>query len=412
MVRTTCCVLGGGPAGMMLGLLLARAGVAVTVLEKHGDFLRDFRGDTVHPTTLSLLDELGLGAKFAELPQRRVDRLQIPLGPDGEFLTLSDFSQLRATYNYLAMVPQWDFLDLLADAGAQEPTFGLWMSTEATEFVREGGRVNGVRYRTGDGTTGEIRAAITVACDGRSSLARQLPELRLQDFSSPMDVWWFRLPRLPEDPAGIVGTVSTGMFTGLIDRGDYYQAALIIPKGADAAWRTRPIAELNQSLVELLPWLAGRELVRSWDEVKLLTVKLDRMRRWHVPGLLCIGDAAHAMSPVGGVGINLAIQDAVAAARHLAEPVRQGTLSRSHVAATQRRRWPTTVLLQSLQRAVHKNAVQPVLAGETDFSNALRLPLPLRAASRIPSMRRIPAYLLTYGAKRERPPTAALRRAG
>ncbi|RNL85734.1 FAD-dependent oxidoreductase [Halostreptopolyspora alba] len=409
MTRTTACVVGGGPAGMILGLLLARAGVDVTILEKHGDFLRDFRGDTVHPTTLALLDELGLGERFAQLPQRRVDRAQVPVGPEGEFLTLGDFTQLRTRYNYIAMVPQWDFLDLLASAGAREPTFHLRMSTEATSLIRERGRVNGVRYRTGDGETGEIRATITVACDGRDSLARELPELGLKDFSTPMDVWWFRIPRLPRDTEGIVAKMSNGRFTFLIDRGDYYQAASLIPKGTDAASRARPVEEFNRTLVDLLPWLAGRELLRDWDDVKLLSVKLDRMRRWHVPGLLCIGDAAHAMSPVGGVGINLAVQDAVAAARHLAAPLRDGTLGRANVAAIQRRRWPTTVLIQGLQRAIHRNVVGPALAGEIDFSDAARLPLPLRIAQRVPWARRIPPYLLAYGAMRERPPAAALR---
>ncbi len=395
---------------MVLGLLLARVGVEVTVLEKHGDFLRDFRGDTVHPTTMALLDELGLGEKFAQLPQRRVDRVQVPVGPEGQFLTLGDFTQLRTKYNYIAMVPQWDLLDLLASAGAQEPTFHLRMNTEATSLIRERGRVNGVRYRTSDGETGELRATITVACDGRDSLTRELPELGLQDFSTPMDVRWFRLPRLPHDTEGVVAKMSNGKFTFLIDRGDYYQAGSLIPKGTDAASRARPIEEFNRTLVDLLPWLAGRDLLQSWDEVKLLSVKLDRMRRWHVPGLLCIGDAAHAMSPVGGIGINLAVQDAVAAARHLAEPLRDGTLGRATVAAIQRRRWPTTVLIQGFQRAIHTKVVRPALAGEIDFSDAARLPLPLRVAQRVPWARRIPPYLLAYGAVRERPPAAALRR--
>lgn len=408
MVRTSCCVVGGGPDGMVLGLLLARCGVEVTVLEKHGDFLRDFRGDTVHPTTLSLLDELGLGEQFAALPQRRVQQVQFPLGPDGQFVTLGDFTQLRVRHNYIAMVPQWDFLNLLADAGAQEPTFTLRMDTEATSFIRERGRINGVQYRTSQSETGEIRAPITVACDGRSSIARAIPELRVQDFSAPMDVWWFRLPRHPEDPAGVVPTMRNGMFVLLIDRGDYFQAAAIIAKGTDAARRAEPIAQFNQLLVEQMPWLAGRELLGDWQELKLLDVRLDRMRRWHVPGLLCIGDAAHAMSPVGGIGINLAVQDAVAAARYLAPPLRRGRITRAAVAAVQRRRWATTVLIQRFQRMAHARVVQPALAGEIDTSTTASLPLALRAANRVPWIRGIPPYLLAYGALQERPPRAAL----
>lgn len=409
MERTSCCIIGGGPAGLVLGLLLARCGVAVTIVEKHGDFLRDFRGDTVHPATLSLLDDLGLGEKFARLPQRRVDRIQIPLGVEGNFFTLGDFSQLRTRYNYIAMVPQWHLLDLLADAGRQESSFRLWMNTEATDLIREAGRVNGLRYRANDGTVGEIRATITVACDGRDSLSREMPELGLREFPTPMDVWWFRLPRRPQDPAGAVATMSDQMMAFLIDRGDYFQTASLIAKGTDAAHRRRPIEEFHRSLIHLLPWLAGRELVCGWDEIKLLDVKLDRLRKWHVPGLLCIGDAAHAMSPVGGVGINLAVQDAVAAARHLAQPLRRGQLSRDDVAAVQRRRWPTTALIQGFQRVAHRKIVEPALAGSIDVNDPVRLPMPLIIVNRVPPMRRIPAYLLSYGALREQPPAAALR---
>lgn len=410
MTRTTCCIVGGGPAGMILGLLLARSGVRVTVLEKHQDFLRDFRGDTVHPTTLGLLDELGLAERFDALPQRKLETVRLPIGPGGEMVTLGDFTRLPIKYDYIALVPQWDLLDLLADAAEQEPTFDLWMNTEVVAPVRENGRINGVRYRTADGTEGEVRADITVACDGRDSFARRLPELSWQDFPTPMDVQWFRIPRHPTDPEGAVALIHEGSFTAMLDRGDYYQTASVIAKDTDARARAHPIEQFNRSLVERLPWLGdGRGLVGSWSDVKLLHVKLDRLRKWHLPGLLCIGDAAHAMSPVGGIGINLAVQDAVAAARNLAEPLRRGALGREHVARVQRRRMPTTMLIQGLQRTIHRNVVEPALRGEIDFGDRARLPYPLRILPHIPVLGAIPPYVLAFGAMRERPPRQALR---
>ncbi|GAB3685608.1 FAD-dependent oxidoreductase [Saccharopolyspora tripterygii] len=409
MERTTCCIVGGGPAGMVLGLLLARSGVEVTVLEKHGDFLRDFRGDTVHPTTLQLLDEIGLADRFEQIPQSRINKIQLPLGPDGDLFTVGDFSLLPIKRNYIAMVPQWDLLDMLAEEGKSEPGFALRMNTEATELIREGGRVRGVHYRTATGETGELRATITVACDGRKSFARELPELGLQDFPTPMDVRWFRLPRQPEDPEGLVGMLRKRAFQVLIDRRDYFQVASIIHKGSDSEGRSGPIEDFNAQLKQEIPWLGDRELVRSWDDVKLLHVTLDRLRKWHVPGLLCIGDAAHAMSPVGGIGINLAVQDAVATARHLAGPLREGRLRLRHVAAVQRRRWLTTVLIQGFQRIIHDNVVGPALRGEIDLGDSAKLPLPIRLISRLPFLRRVPPYLLAFGAVREHPPKAARR---
>jgi 2-polyprenyl-6-methoxyphenol hydroxylase-like FAD-dependent oxidoreductase len=411
--RTTCCVVGGGPAGMVLALLLARSGVDVTVLEKHGDFLRDFRGDTVHPSTLALLDDLGLGPRFAALPQRHVSTVQVPTGPGGPMLTVGDLRVLRPPYNYIAMVPQWDLLNLLADEAQREPSFSLRLNTEATGFLQERGRVTGVRYRTADGTNGELRAILTVACDGRTSLARALPELRLQSFACPMDAWWFRLPRRDTDPQGLVGNAGDRFITVMIDRGSYWQCATLIPKGTDADRRAAGLERFTAEFAAAAPWLEDRaRALRSWDEVKLLDVRLDRLRRWHRPGLLCIGDAAHAMSPVFGIGINLAVEDAVAAARHLAEPLRAGTVGPQQVRAIQRRRWPTTAATQALQRLAHARVIEPVLAGRDVFgagADRTRPPLPLRIITTLPLLRRVPAYFIAYGALRERPPAASLR---
>ena len=332
--RTTCLVVGGGPAGMVLGLLLARAGVAVTVLEKHADFLRDFRGDTVHASTLTLLDELGLGARFAALPQRRLDRATVQL--DAGTVRVGDLSRLPGRHRHIALVPQWDLLDLLADAAETEPTFTLRRNAEVTGLLREGGRVVGARFtdRT-DGSVHEIRATLTVACDGRGSAVRAAAGLTPRAFGVPMDVWWFRLPRHADDPAGGVGRITTGQFMAMIDRGDYWQCGYLIRKGSDAMLRAEGIAGFRARLTALQPWLADRVGgLASFDDVKLLDVRLERLRRWYADGLLLIGDAAHAMSPVGGVGINLAVQDAVAAARILAPALRAGEPGAGGGAAT------------------------------------------------------------------------------
>ncbi len=410
MERTTCCVVGGGPAGMVLALLLARAGVEVTVLEKHGDFLRDFRGDTVHPSTLALLDDLGLAERFARLPQRRVTSVQLPLGPDGALVTVSDLSALPGPYTYVAMVPQWDLLDLLAEEARKEPSFSLRMNTEATSFVVERGRVTGVRYRTSDGCTGELRAALTVACDGRGSLARSRPELRLRRFACPMDAWWFRLPRRESDPHGLVGGVGDRFLAALIDRGAYWQCAALIPKGTDAERRAAGLDRFRDQFAAAVPWLADRmHALESWDEVKMLDVRLERLRRWHRPGLLCIGDAAHAMSPVFGIGINLAVQDAVAAARHLAGPLRDGTVGLRDVRRVQRRRRPTTVATQALQRIAHARVIGPVLAGRPPLGRPERAQRMGELLATAPWLKRVPAYFIGYGALRERPPARSLR---
>ncbi|MGW1289333.1 FAD-dependent oxidoreductase [Streptomyces sp. NPDC002586] len=410
MEQTTCCVVGGGPAGMVLALLLARSGVDVTVLEKHGDFLRDFRGDTVHPSTLALLDDLGLAERFARLPQRRVRTVRLPVGPGRSTVTVGDLSVLPGPYNYVAMVPQWDLLDLLADEAGREPAFHLRMNTEATGFLIESGRVTGVRYRTSDGRTGELRALLTVACDGRGSLARARPELGLHGFTCPMDAWWFRLPRRQDDPQGLVGAAGDRFLTAMIDRGDYWQCAGLIPKGTNAERRAAGLDRFLAEFAAAAPWMADRvHALRSWDEVKLLDVRLDRLRRWHRPGLLCIGDAAHAMSPVFGIGINLAVQDAVAAARYLTGPLRRGTVSLRDVRRVQRRRLPTTVATQALQRTAHARFIAPVLQGRPPLGSVYRARRVGRLLAESRWIRRIPAYFIGYGALRERPPAAAVR---
>jgi len=378
--RATCLVVGVGPAGMVLGLIMARAGVEVTVLEKHADFLRDFRGDTVHASTLTLLDELGLAGRFAGVPHRTLDRMQVQL--DGGTAQFADLRRLPGAHQHIALVPQWDFLDMLADAARDEPTFTLRRDAEVVGLLRDAGRVAGVRYRDRtDGTEHEIRAGLTVACDGRHSTVRGAAGLTPRSFGVPMDVWWFRLPRRAEDPEGGVARFSTGHFCVMIDRGDYWQCAYLIRKGTDGVLRAAGIGELRRRFAGLLPWMADRvgEL-RSFEDVKLLDVRLDRLRRWYAPGLLLLGDAAHAMSPVGGVGINLAIQDAVAAARILGPALRSGGIvGPGLLRRVQRRRWAPTVAIQTFQRLAHRMILGPALTDPAPQDQAPANPGPMAA---------------------------------
>ncbi|KOV81089.1 FAD-dependent oxidoreductase [Nocardia sp. NRRL S-836] len=410
MERTTCLVVGGGPAGMVLGLLLARGGVEVTVLEKHSDFLRDFRGDTVHASTLTLLDELGLGPAFEQVPHQLVDKIEALLD-GGRMATVADLGRLPGAHKHIAMVPQWDFLDLLADAGKLEPSFHLRMNTEVTGITRNGGRVTGVTYRDRvDGHEGEIAADLVVAADGRASILRAAVELPVYRFGAPMDVWWFRLPRKASDPVqGGAGRFSTGSGLVLIPRGEYFQCAFLIRKGTDRKVRAEGVEKFRDRVVTLVPWLADRVgQLTTLDDVKLLDVKLDRLRRWHVDGLLCIGDAAHAMSPVGGVGINLAVQDAVAAARLLAKPLRQGTVTGATLAKVRNRRLFPTVVIQTVQRAIHRLFLGRKL-NSTETVSSTGTPFLLKVAQRFPFLQAVPAYVIAIGPRPEHAPGFARR---
>jgi 2-polyprenyl-6-methoxyphenol hydroxylase-like FAD-dependent oxidoreductase len=404
--RTTCVVIGGGPAGMVLALLLARAGVEVSVLEKHGDFLRDFRGDTVHPSTLQLLGELGLSERFAKLPHSRLYEVAFPIDVDRS-VVVADFRRLKVRYPYIAMVPQWDLLNLLAEAGQEEPSFTLRMRTEVTGLIRESGRVQGVRYRTEDGRSGEIRADLTCACDGRWSIARQQADLRPKEFPVPIDVWWFRLPRKPSDnPSALTPRAGKGRFALMIPCEDFLQLAYIGKKGTDRQLRARGIERFRHDIAELMPELTDRvDALASMDDVKHLDVRLNRLDRWHVDGLLCIGDAAHAMSPVGGVGINLAVQDAVATATLLAEPLRHGAVTPATLAAVRARRLLPTILVQSLQRLMHRALVKPIIDGRR-----MGPPKPVLALMRhAPRASFVPAYLIGVGLRPEHAPGFAKR---
>ncbi|HEY9292739.1 MAG TPA: FAD-dependent oxidoreductase [Microlunatus sp.] len=365
---TTCLIAGGGPAGIMLGLLLARAGVAVTVAEKHGDFLRDFRGDTVHASTLRLLDELGLGRRFAEIEHTDLPDYRLPID-DHRSIVLGDFSKIKKPYDHIAMAQQWDLLSLLADAAREEPSFTLLMNTEVLGPVVDHGRVTGARIRQPDGTESIIRAELTVACEGRDSPLRDGAELVPQQFRVPYEVWWFRLSRTEQErrsqQATLLPTIKPPDIMLAMAHHDYYQLAYLAPTGSADRLRAEGIESFRARIARLRPDLADRlDELTSMDDLPFLQVRLNRLRRWHQPGLLCIGDAAHAMSPSGGVGVNLAIQDAVAAARILAEPLRRGRTPRGRDLdrVRRRRRFPT-IFLQTGQQILHETIYVPAMAG-------------------------------------------------
>jgi 2-polyprenyl-6-methoxyphenol hydroxylase-like FAD-dependent oxidoreductase len=386
--RVDCVIAGCGPAGAGLGLLLARAGLRVTVVEKHGDFLRDFRGDTIHASTLTLLDELGLGDEFARLEQQRIAELRVAVG-DHEW-SLADFRRIPGRHREIALMPQWDFLDFVTRHAAGYPGFRLLMETEATGLTVEQGQVTGLTV-----SGGAIPATLTVAADGRSSTVRLAARLPVRAYDAPMDVLWFRLSRRESDVVRTAGRVAPGRLLIRIDRGDYWQVGYVIEKGGYQRLRAAGLAAFRSDLATLEPALADRvDELRSWSDVSVLEVRVDRLRRWYRPGLLCIGDAAHAMSPVGGVGINLAVQDAVAAANLLVRPLRAGTLSERDLARVQRRRALPAAVTQAGQRAIHRRIVAPLLDGGAP-------PAPVRVLERFPALQGIPAYLLAIGIRPE-----------
>ncbi len=393
---TQCCIAGGGPAGMMLGYLLARAGVRTVVLEKHADFLRDFRGDTVHPSTLRVMDELGLLDAFLERPHQRLEVVGGWFGQ--EHVQLGDFRGLPERYAFIALMPQWEFLDFLAGEARKLPAFELRMRAEVTGLIEADGRVDGVRGHSPDGDF-EVRADCTIGCDGRRSTVRDAACLPVEDIGAPIDVLWFRVRRDPAEADSSLARVAPGHFVVTIDRGDYWQCAFVIAKGGADALMQSDIASFRAQVLAAAPLLVAHiDDVRSWDDVKLLTVSVDRLTQWSKLGLLCIGDAAHAMSPIGGVGINLAIQDAVATANLLATRLRDGTADAEALdAVRQRRLWPTKAT-QAAQVGIQNNVLVPVMSG---VDAKLHVPLPIRLITAVPTLQRIVARLLGMGVRPE-----------
>jgi 2-polyprenyl-6-methoxyphenol hydroxylase-like FAD-dependent oxidoreductase len=391
--RTTCAIAGGGPAGLMTGYLLARAGVDVVVLEKHGDFLRDFRGDTIHPSTMDVLAELGLLDAFLELPHQEVRHAELVIGD--RRVRIADLSHLPTRCKFIAFIPQWDFLRFLSTRATAFRTFELRMGAEAVDLVREGNRVVGVKVRTGSETT-ELRADLVIAADGRHSTLRRAADLQVDDLGAPMDVLWFKLARRADDDHAVLGRIDAGQMLVMLDRGDYWQCALIIRKGSADAVKAAGLAAFR-ARIRGLTGVASADSIASLDDVKLLTVTVDRLRQWHKPGLLCIGDAAHAMSPVAGVGINLAIQDAIAAANVIAAPLRDGGLSDDHLQQVQRRRSFPTWATQRLQLAVQNRVVAPVL----DSTDPPKVPWLVGLMQHLTILQRVPGRLIGIGVRPE-----------
>ena len=394
-ITTRCALAGGGPAGMMLGFLLARAGVDVLVLEKHADFLRDFRGDTIHPSTLEVMYELGLLEEFLKRPHQQADELRGLIGDD--LIVLADLKHLPTHCKFIALMPQWDFLDFLADHAKRYAGFALRMRADVGELLFDGKKVVGLRAKTPDGDL-EVRADLVVGADGRHSTVRERAGLEVKDIGAPMDVLWMRLSRRPGDGGQLMGRILPGRLFVMIDRGDYWQCAYVIPKGGFDEVRRKGLDAFRRSLIEINPALGDRvQELASWDDIKLLTVVIDRLKRWFRDGLLCIGDAAHAMSPVGGIGINVAIQDAVAAGNILGPALRKGPVPESLLAEVQKRReWPTR-MTQSLQVVVQNLVIRNVL----QMQKNPRAPFIVKLFNWFPALRRIPGRIIGMGFRPE-----------
>ena len=394
-ITTRCALAGGGPAGMMLGFLLARAGVDVLVLEKHADFLRDFRGDTIHPSTLEVMYELGLLEEFLKRPHQQADELRGLIGDD--LIVLADLKHLPTHCKFIALMPQWDFLDFLADHAKRYAGFALRMRADVDELLLDGNKVVGLRAKTPDGDL-EVRADLVVGADGRHSTVRERAGLEVKDIGAPMDVLWMRLSKRPGDGGQLMGRILPGRLFVMIDRGDYWQCAYVIPKGGFDEVRRKGLDAFRRSLVEINPALGDRvQELASWDDIKLLTVVIDRLKRWYRDGLLCIGDAAHAMSPVGGIGINVAIQDAVAAGNILGPALRKGPVPESLLAEVQKRReWPTR-MTQSLQVVVQNLVIRNVL----QMQKKPRVPFIVKLFNSFPALRHIPGRIIGMGFRPE-----------
>jgi 2-polyprenyl-6-methoxyphenol hydroxylase-like FAD-dependent oxidoreductase len=394
-ISVHCCIAGGGPAGMMLGFLLARAGVSVLVLEKHADFLRDFRGDTIHPSTLEIMHELGVLGEFLQRPHQEARTLSGQVGE--ESVEVANFTSLPTHCKFIAFMPQWDFLSFIAEHAQGYPSFRLEMQAEVDELIYDGGRVTGLRAKTPGGDL-TVRADLVVGADGRHSTVREKAGLEVVDLGAPIDVLWMRLSRRLGDPGQTLGRFDAGRIFVMLNREEYWQCAFVIPKGGFDDLRRRGLPAFRGEITRLAPYLRDRiDELSDWSDVKLLSVSVDRLRVWHRPGLLCIGDAAHAMSPVGGVGINLAIQDAVAAANILAAPLRHGVVSEDHIRAVQRRRELPTRATQAMQVFIQNRVIGRVLGS----TGKLSTPLVLRMLRVIPFLTRIPARLIGLGFRPE-----------